>query len=443
MNNNRKCTSAPGITPESSGMVPSAQECYQHLLQMWLTTSMRNWYEPLISLRQEKPEGLDKLLNQSLSSPTLVASIFLCRCHILKCHKNVTKYNCTKILEDKVLFSELIYVGHWLVILKEGVGTLGDMTFTDNSSWTRSRKFRLGLKVATRDFKEVRVREAKTEAFAVKDHRGECDVQKHYPPALRDEVWRSDRIAKDGALHKKLIKADIITVENFLRVLVRDPQRLRSILGSGMSNRMWDNTVEHAKMCVLGEKLYVYYSDGTNSMGAVFNDIYELRGLIANGQFFPLDSLTHNQNVSVDSLVKTAYENWNQVIEYDGKVLNSLSIRNHGTRASFETTSDQNPVTKQQHISSESIPQCQMKNHLPSNSQLSEFPFMRSDSMAGMASLDYGLVGMSEFGGSFFPGEWSRPRDCCSLLSLNLSSCEEVRWHHCFKVSLQVFSFWA
>ena len=35
------------------------------------------------------------------------------------------------------------------VTLKEGVGTLGDLTFTDNLSWTRSRKFRLGLKVAS------------------------------------------------------------------------------------------------------------------------------------------------------------------------------------------------------------------------------------------------------------------------------------------------------
>ncbi|KAF7145824.1 hypothetical protein RHSIM_Rhsim04G0080500 [Rhododendron simsii] len=114
---------------------------------------------------------------------------------------------------------------------------------------------------------------------------------------MQDEVWRLDRIAKDGALPKKLIKADIITVENFPRVLVRDPQRLRNILGSGMSNRIWDNAVEHVKTCVLGEKLFVYYSDGTNSIGVVFNDIYELRGLIVKGQFFPLDSLTHNQKV--------------------------------------------------------------------------------------------------------------------------------------------------
>ena len=53
--------------------------------------------------------------------------------------------------------------------------------------------------------------------------------KKHYPPALHDEVWRLDRMAKDGALHKKLMKSEVITVEDFLRVLARDPQRLRNV----------------------------------------------------------------------------------------------------------------------------------------------------------------------------------------------------------------------
>lgn len=68
-----------------------------------------------------------------------------------------------------------LLMGDLQVILKEGVGTLGELSFTDNSSWTRSRKFRLGVKVAAGSCEGVRVREAKTEAFAVKDHRGECE----------------------------------------------------------------------------------------------------------------------------------------------------------------------------------------------------------------------------------------------------------------------------
>lgn len=67
-----------------------------------------------------------------------------------------------------------LLTGDLQVTLKEGVGTLGDLTFTDNSSWIRSRKFRLGLKVASGHSQGLRIREAKTEAFTVKDHRGEC-----------------------------------------------------------------------------------------------------------------------------------------------------------------------------------------------------------------------------------------------------------------------------
>lgn len=68
-----------------------------------------------------------------------------------------------------------LLTGDLQVTLKEGVGTLGDLTFTDNSSWIRSRKFRLGLKVASGYSEGIRIREAKTEAFTVKDHRGECE----------------------------------------------------------------------------------------------------------------------------------------------------------------------------------------------------------------------------------------------------------------------------
>lgn len=64
--------------------------------------------------------------------------------------------------------------GDLQVILKDGVGTLGELSFTDNSSWIRSRKFRLGLKVASGCCEGMRIREAKSEAFTVKDHRGEC-----------------------------------------------------------------------------------------------------------------------------------------------------------------------------------------------------------------------------------------------------------------------------
>ncbi|XP_010525739.1 PREDICTED: LOW QUALITY PROTEIN: calmodulin-binding protein 60 C [Tarenaya hassleriana] len=213
-----------------------------------------------------------------------------------------------------------LLTGDLQVTLKEGVGTLGELIFTDNSSWIRCRKFRLGLKIASGYCEGMRIREAKTEAFTVKDHRGEL-YKKHYPPALNDEVWRLEKIGKDGAFHKKLNKAGIYNVEDFLRLLVKDSQKLRAILGSGMSNRMWDALVEHAKTCAMSGMLYVYYPEESRDIGVVFNNIYELSGLISGKQYFPADSLSDNQKVYVDGLVKKAYENWDQVIEYDGQSL--------------------------------------------------------------------------------------------------------------------------
>ena len=67
-----------------------------------------------------------------------------------------------------------LLTGELSVALKDGVGTLGELTFTDNSSWIRSRKFRLGVRIASGTLEGIRIREAKTEAFTVKDHRGEC-----------------------------------------------------------------------------------------------------------------------------------------------------------------------------------------------------------------------------------------------------------------------------
>ncbi|GJP54649.1 hypothetical protein CLOM_g13710 [Closterium sp. NIES-68] len=230
-----------------------------------------------------------------------------------------------------------LLTGETFVVLKDGLGVMGEITFTDNSSWIRSRKFRLGVRVSPGQIGESRVREGKTEAFTVKDHRGEL-YKKHYPPALTDEVWRLDRIGKDGAFHKRLNQAGIFTVEDFLRLVVMDPQKLRNILGSGMSNKMWENTVEHAKTCVLNGKLHVYYADDKQNIGVIFNNIFQLMGLIADSQYMSVDLLSESEKIYVDKLVKVAYENWENVVEYDGEAL--IGVKPNGLTTLDATTDD-------------------------------------------------------------------------------------------------------
>lgn len=67
-----------------------------------------------------------------------------------------------------------LLAGDLTVTLKEGVGYIGKVIFTDNSSWTRTRKFRLGARVVSKFSGEVEIREARSDQFMVKDHRGEC-----------------------------------------------------------------------------------------------------------------------------------------------------------------------------------------------------------------------------------------------------------------------------
>jgi hypothetical protein len=66
-----------------------------------------------------------------------------------------------------------------------------------------------------------------------------------------------------------------------------------------MSNKMWDALLDHAKTCVLSGKLYVYYPEDTRNAGVVFNNIYELRGLINGEHFYNADSLSDHQKVRV------------------------------------------------------------------------------------------------------------------------------------------------
>ncbi|XP_061990054.1 calmodulin-binding protein 60 B [Rosa rugosa] len=302
-----------------------------------------------------------------------------------------------------------LLTGELQVTLKEGVGTIGDLTFTDNSSWIRSRKFRLGLKVASGFCEGMRIREAKTDAFTVKDHRGEL-YKKHYPPALNDDVWRLEKIGKDGAFHKRLNNAGIHTVEQFLQLVVKDPQKLRSILGSGMSNKMWEALLEHAKTCALSGKLYVYYPEDTRNVGVAFNNIYELSGLITGEQYHSADTLSDSQKLYVDTLVKKAYENWDQVVEYDGKSLLNTKQNKRSTAArnefqmgsiSYSSSSDQhpqlpcltNPVPSEQTLLSDSALPIGGYNDNLSTRYMTQQQIVNSNSRAQFEGTSFALDG--------------------------------------------------
>ncbi|XP_073145344.1 protein SAR DEFICIENT 1 [Henckelia pumila] len=212
-----------------------------------------------------------------------------------------------------------LIAGETKVTLWNGVGAVGDIEFTDNSSWIRSRRFRLGARVVkiqgANGSQSIRVREAVTEPFVVKDHRGEL-YKKHHPPGLKDDVWRLEKIGKGGAFHQKLASEGVYTVQDFLKLFMIDSAKLRLIMGA-MSDRMWEATLKHAKTCVMGTKLYRCHGD---NYILTLNPICQLVKIEIEGRIYMESDFKRIQGAYVQRLVKDAFTNWNSLEEIDSQV---------------------------------------------------------------------------------------------------------------------------
>ncbi|XP_010264646.1 PREDICTED: protein SAR DEFICIENT 1-like [Nelumbo nucifera] len=225
-----------------------------------------------------------------------------------------------------------LLAGEVFVTLRDGSASIGELSFTDNSSWIRSRNFRLGARVAPGSYQGVRIREAKTEPFMVKDHRGEL-YKKHYPPMLTDEVWRLEKIGKDGAFHKKLISESIGTVQDFLKLWVVDSAQLRNILGLGMSDKMWETTIKHAKTCLLGNKLYRFRGP---RFTLILNPICQVVETMLDGKTYSACELTPFHRAHIEQLVKNAYRQWDSLEEVDG-LLTENALLGPGDMEAYST----------------------------------------------------------------------------------------------------------
>ncbi|XP_058762539.1 calmodulin-binding protein 60 A [Vicia villosa] len=193
-----------------------------------------------------------------------------------------------------------LLTGEVILYLKDGVCMMGEISYTDNSSWTRSRRFRLGARVVD-NFEGIRIREAKTDSFIVRDHRGEL-YKKHHPPSLSDEIWRLEKIGKDGAFHRRLSREKIRTVKDFLTLLNLDPAKLRTILGTGMSAKMWEITVEHARTCVLDPTRHV----SSQQPRVVFNAVGQVTGLLSECEYIAVDKLSETEKADAQISVLSA-----------------------------------------------------------------------------------------------------------------------------------------
>jgi Tfp pilus assembly protein PilE len=128
--------------------------------------------------------------------------------------------------------------------------------------------------------------------------------------------------------------------------------------------------------------------------------------------------------MSVDSLVKKAYDNWDQVIEYDGKVLNSLTNSKRGSRSvATHTIMHHNDFQEQQYksakgrasyVSSEPNQHLQITNNYSSNPDYQMVGTSINDSQIALqGTMNYNMISDNnpENGGSYYHGDWSRQRN--------------------------------
>ncbi|KFK26453.1 hypothetical protein AALP_AA8G250300 [Arabis alpina] len=203
-----------------------------------------------------------------------------------------------------------LLTGDTTLMLKDGVGVI-NVAFSDNSSWTRSGKFRLGARLAAGGAVEAR-----SEAFVCKDQRGES-YRKHYPPYPSSEVWRLEKIAKNGVWAKRLGEVGVKTVKDFRRLNATNPTILYNIFGVGISKRMSEAIISHAMTCVLDVTECYIYNANALDVSLVFNSVYELIKVIFNGGACRnADQLSSYQ---LEQLKLEAYRNTTSFIAVDGR----------------------------------------------------------------------------------------------------------------------------
>ncbi|XP_078181555.1 uncharacterized protein LOC144575331 [Carex rostrata] len=149
--------------------------------------------------------------------------------------------------------------------LVNGLITIENIIFNDNSSWTRSG-FRLGIVVEGEGeegyLNRERVREGVSKAFRVLDRHGKV-TQKPDLLMLTHGVQSLKKVGKDRA--SLLQRNNIKTVEDFLCWYNNNELELRKILGiKSEYDKGWKSMIEHAMQCA--NEFYAKYKTLKSSM---------------------------------------------------------------------------------------------------------------------------------------------------------------------------------
>ncbi|KAF8769695.1 hypothetical protein HU200_006301 [Digitaria exilis] len=191
--------------------------------------------------------------------------------------------------------------GECLVELVSGRASLGNIHFKERSTWARSREFVLAARVCRSDnVGGPRVEEAFMHPpVMVLVERSKAN-EKTSHPKLNDRVHDWKGTARHGAYDKRLEKENIHTVQDFLKALNKDSDKLCQILEIKSKKRSsWEAVVRHARECDLGDNHELKsYKVEMENVKLFFNCIDDLVGAEFHDCFIAKDKFGERQKVT-------------------------------------------------------------------------------------------------------------------------------------------------
>ncbi|XP_047318417.1 calmodulin-binding protein 60 B-like isoform X2 [Impatiens glandulifera] len=126
----------------------------------------------------------------------------------------------------KEMNEKKILKGNVLLELKGGIGTLDDLSILHDKNWKPVSKLRLGARFVD-TFQNIRVKEAKTNTFTMKDKRMKENRKGVEVLSLMDNVWCLKNIGQRGPIVDRLTERGIKTIQDFLSLNFARPEELK------------------------------------------------------------------------------------------------------------------------------------------------------------------------------------------------------------------------
>ncbi|CAM0876559.1 unnamed protein product [Alopecurus aequalis] len=190
------------------------------------------------------------------------------------------------------------------VNLTNGEASIGSFIFTESSY---RKKLRLTARVKRQDL-TVRVQEAITDPFVFKERRSKFN-EKSYPPSKEEAVHRLERISPKGKHCHDLADKNITTVKHLMRHYHRSKSGLQKL--RDMKKDDWSTLIKHATTSDPGIEIYSYRVAEENTE-LLFNDFYDLIGMMVDGLYVPVKNLDHFRQLKAKNWKMSAYKSFDE-----------------------------------------------------------------------------------------------------------------------------------